>query len=435
MADGVRIPATGTGDATPTIATDDTGASGQVQIVKLATATNGSATMIEPASSDKQDTGNISLSSINTKTPNLGQAATGASVPVVLPASQITTLTPPAAITNYALETGGNLATIAAKDFATQTTLAAIKAKTDNIDVALSTRTKPADAQHVIVDSGVTTGLTDTQLRASPVPVSGTVTANAGTNLNTSALALDTTMSTTNTEIGGLTETAPVSDTASSGLNGRLQRIAQRLTSMIALLPASLGQKTKANSLAVTLASDQDTLPVSLTSTTITGTVTVDDLAAAPTGAAVPANAQYQGNLAQTALPSAATSGNLTGALADKFGRTIMIPGTLRDLVGTQPTTISASTAETTVVAAAASTFNDLTAIVISNTSATAARVDFRDTTAGSVLFSIYVPAGDVRGATFNRPVPQTSVNTNWTAQSSASITDLRIYCVFDKNK
>lgn len=73
-----------------------------------------------------------------------------------------------------ALESGGNLATIAGKDFATQTTLALIKAKTDNIDVALSTRTKPADQQHVIVDSGVTTGLTDTQLRATPVPVSGT---------------------------------------------------------------------------------------------------------------------------------------------------------------------------------------------------------------------------------------------------------------------
>jgi hypothetical protein len=48
-----------------------------------------------------------------------------------------------------ALETGGNLATIAGKDFATQTTLALIKAKTDNIDVALSTRTKPADTQTI----------------------------------------------------------------------------------------------------------------------------------------------------------------------------------------------------------------------------------------------------------------------------------------------
>jgi hypothetical protein len=41
--------------------------------------------------------------------------------------------------------------------------------------------------------------------------------------------------------IGGLTETAPASDTASSGLNGRLQRVAQRITSLIALLPTSLG--------------------------------------------------------------------------------------------------------------------------------------------------------------------------------------------------
>lgn len=40
---------------------------------------------------------------------------------------------------------------------------------------------------------------------------------------------------------GILTETAPATDTASSGLNGRLQRIAQRLTSLVALLPTALG--------------------------------------------------------------------------------------------------------------------------------------------------------------------------------------------------
>lgn len=57
-------------------------------------------------------------------------------------------------------------------------------------------------------------------------------------------------------KLGALTETAPATDTASSGLNGRLQRIAQRLTSLIALVPTSLGTKTAANSLAVTLASD-----------------------------------------------------------------------------------------------------------------------------------------------------------------------------------
>lgn len=41
-------------------------------------------------------------------------------------------------------------------------------------------------------------------------------------------------------KLGALTESAPATDTASSGLNGRLQRIAQRLTSLIALLPAAL---------------------------------------------------------------------------------------------------------------------------------------------------------------------------------------------------
>lgn len=50
------------------------------------------------------DTGNIatSASSIDSKVPALGQALSAASVPVVLPASQISTLTPPAAITGYA---------------------------------------------------------------------------------------------------------------------------------------------------------------------------------------------------------------------------------------------------------------------------------------------------------------------------------------------
>lgn len=41
-------------------------------------------------------------------------------------------------------------------------------------------------------------------------------------------------------QIGLLNETAPGTDTAAAGLNGRLQRIAQRLTSLIALLPTAL---------------------------------------------------------------------------------------------------------------------------------------------------------------------------------------------------
>lgn len=61
-------------------------------------------------------------------------------------------------------------------------------------------------------------------------------------------------------KLGIVTETAPASDTASSGLNGRLQRIAQRITSLIGLLPSALGQATMANSLAVVIASNQTAL-------------------------------------------------------------------------------------------------------------------------------------------------------------------------------
>jgi hypothetical protein len=91
--------------------------------------------------------------------------------------------------------------------FAVQVTSAPTTAVTNaglsNLDVLLSTRTKPADQQHTIIDSSATltvTGpLTDTQLRATPVPISGSISntafiANAGTNLNTSALALDATL-------------------------------------------------------------------------------------------------------------------------------------------------------------------------------------------------------------------------------------------------
>jgi hypothetical protein len=108
--------------------------------------------------------------------------------------------------------------------------------------------------------------------------VSGTVTSNAGTNLNTSALALEATLQTIltqsdfDTKIGNLTETAPANDTASSGLNGRLQRIAQRITSLIALIPSALGSNTKSNSLSVALASDMKYQPVYGTTTSMTVT-------------------------------------------------------------------------------------------------------------------------------------------------------------------
>jgi hypothetical protein len=57
-------------------------------------------------------------------------------------------------------------------------------------------------------------------------------TANAGTNLNTSALALDTTLTTTNTDLGPPGATVCATDTGSCSLNALTQRLAQRLTTI-----------------------------------------------------------------------------------------------------------------------------------------------------------------------------------------------------------
>ena len=97
----------------------------------------------------------------------------------------------------------------------------------DNKTPALVSGRQPVDGSGVT--QPVSGPLTDTQLRATAV----TVTANAGTNLNTSALALEATQTAQSVLYGAVTETAPATDTASSGLNGRLQRIAQRISSLI----------------------------------------------------------------------------------------------------------------------------------------------------------------------------------------------------------
>lgn len=116
------------------------------------------------------------------------------------------------------------LTTIAGKDFATQTTLAAVLAK---IIAAPATEAKQ--------DTGNST-LGDIK--------TGQVTVNTAlADILAKLIAAPSTEAKQDAEavlIGGVTESAPGTDTASSGLNGRLQRIAQRITSFIALIPAAL---------------------------------------------------------------------------------------------------------------------------------------------------------------------------------------------------
>ncbi len=126
-----------------------------------------------------------------------------------------------------------------------------------------------------------------------------------------------------------------------------------------------------------------------------------------------------------------------THGIADLAGRQVVNLGHVREMRGKQTTTISASTSETTIVTAGgAGVLNDLVALIISNTSAsTNTRVDVRDDTAGTILFSLQSPGNSVVG--FSLPgssIPQTGSNKNWTAQCGTSTTDLRVLAIFEKN-
>lgn len=331
--------------------------------------------------------------------------------------------------------------------------------------------------------------------------------------------------------LGSVVETAPGTDIASAGLNGRLQRIAQRLTSLIALQPAALGQGTMAQSFRVVLASDQSAIPVTGTFFQATQPISAASLPL-PTGATTeatlaaqsaklpatlgqkamsasmavvlssdqtwtgatnlgkaedaahasgdvgvmllavrndaqtvrgadndyiplatdgPGNLRGVGNVAhdaadagdplkiggqaRTTNPTAVADADRVNATFDKLGKQIVV-GAIRELKGRQATTITSSTAETTIVTAVASTFLDLYGLIIANTSATGVEVSIRDATAGSVIETFYVPANDTRGFMLpvDSAVPQAAVNNNWTAQCGASVASIKITAMYVKN-
>lgn len=152
------------------------------------------------------------------------------------------------------------------------------------------------------------------------------------------------------------------------------------------------------------------------------------------TAATVPANAVLSGMRGATANPSAVTDGQSVATMADKLGRTITVASGIRDQCADQTTSLSNTTAETTIVTQAASIFNDILSFVFANTGASATEISLRDTTAGSVRMTFFVPAGDTRGIVFQTPLKQTTVNTNWTAQCATATTAMKITAQFVKN-
>ena len=281
--------------------------------------------------------------------------------------------------------------------------------------------------------SSSSTGLTDAELRATPVPISGTVTADQG---GTWTVQPGNTANTTAWKVDGSAVTQPVS---------------------AASLPLPTGAATSAKQDTQQTALDAIKIAVEILDNVVSGSEAQVDIvsSALPTGASTLAEQQSQtaslsvmddwdnaasdgasvsgdvahdavdagepvkiGGKARTANPTAVAANDRVDAFFDDVGRQVTFNGVPRDLlVSPTITTITASTSETTVLAAGvAGVFHDVYGIIITNTSATATEVTFKDSTAGTSRFKISAPANDTRGITLPFVVPQSSANANWTA-------------------
>lgn len=110
--------------------------------------------------------------------------------------------------------------------------------------------------------------------------------------------------------------------------------------------------------------------------------------------------------------------------------------GSVRTSKGNQATTITSSTAETTIVTAETTYFLDLYGLIITNTSATVCKVTIKDATAGTTRMVLQVPATDTRG--FMLPADsahkQSAINNNWTATCGTSVAGIEIAALFARN-
>lgn len=227
-----------------------------------------------------------------------------------------------------------------------------------------------------------------------------------------------------------------------SGTAGSAATGVQTIQGIASMTPVQVSQATAANLNATVVGTGTFAVQATLAAETtkVIGTVnqgTSPWVVAGPTasGSSLTASPQTKGGLAKTTNPTAVADAQVVNSLHDKLGKQV-VTGSIRDLKANQVTTITASTAETTIVTSVASVFLDMYGLIITNTSATAVNVAIKDATAGTTRFNFAVPAGDTRG--FMLPeggaIKQTAVTNNWTATVSASVTSVIITALTVQN-
>lgn len=232
-------------------------------------------------------------------------------------------------------------------------------------------------------------------------------------------------------QTGIVTETAPATDTASSGLNGRLQRVAQRLTT---LLP--VGTTAAASSLGVTLSTEDDakigivteTAPASDTASSgLNGrlqriaqnlTTILNDTTTNPVGGPAAHDAAISGNpirMACRALSSnytAVSAGDVADCISTLTGVIVQRPYSLPGQqwsYAAATSGIANTTTAVTIQAAAGSGLKVYTTAcqLSSDPLATATEFAIRDGAGGTVLWRLKIgTAGIVNGLNISFPSP-----------------------------
>lgn len=250
----------------------------------------------------------------------------------------------------------------------------------------------------VAVDTG-SSGLTDAELRASSVPVAQA----SGASWSTEASIVS---------VSDIFSTTAASNVVNSDNRVKVELPATTVTvsgvtsSVAAKLIDSSGVGYDgSNPLPVSGA-------VSVTGS-ITSTVAVGDTEA---DAADSGSAPLKiGGIARTANPTAVANGDRVSATLDDLGRQLMRPVQVRDLTITAYAQLTTGT-ETTLLAASAGNYHDLIYVMAANNSDAAVSVDIRAVTAGGVVMTLQVPANGTVGIACPVPLPAQETGNNWTA-------------------
>lgn len=237
-------------------------------------------------------------------------------------------------------------------------------------------------------------GLTDSELRASSVPVaqaSGAVWSTYVTGFGSSVAAYQLDGD------GNYRSTFPTSETNSVAIKTAVEAI-------------EAGQLPDGHNVTV----DNASIPVTQSGTwninNVSGTISL------PTGAATAANQQTDALTDTELRASSVPVAQASGAIWSTVATPIAVRGGRYSAYATTTTGV-----ETTLISAQAGYYLDLIQITGANQSDSAQTIDIRAVSGGNVIISLTIPAESTAGIATSAPIPQDNQGNAWTIQNNGS--------------